>query len=293
MVVRGSSTRVSPAATPSSKPSVSHAPRSAVTSSSEASCSTGPSPRSSREAISWAPCWSRRAGAARAAGDAGRAQVRHRGGGSRVLLAPCAAAPGDRRLAGRPPTHSERHRTVGVGKTALVDRALQDLGTRVDGVLYFKADAPADGKGSDPAPRGLGGRGADHRSISVPARARGFDGSGWWERLLGDLTTTRFVIVIDDLHHVFDTKIIDPLAAAVRQLAERRRGSRFALISAPDAHGARQTEKRSRTYHRSIRSRSSRTSCRISIRSNLPMLTRFGKTRLIDSFTALGKRPPM
>ena len=27
----------------------------------------------------------------------------------------------------------------GVGKTALVDRALQDLGTRVDGVLYFKA----------------------------------------------------------------------------------------------------------------------------------------------------------
>ena len=88
----------------------------------------------------------------------------------------------------------------GVGKTALVDRALQDLGTNVDCVLYFRAERLA--AEADPVLR-MASWVAElltTRDKRERIRQADWNGLAWWERLLNDLATTRFVIVIDDLH---------------------------------------------------------------------------------------------
>jgi hypothetical protein len=176
----------------------------------------------------------------------------------------------------------------GVGKTALVDRALQDLGARVEGVLYFKAPRLRNEK--DPILRLAGWVGEvltmfDQRARVCPPD---LDGPGWWERLLSDLTTTRFVIVIDDLQVLreSDTALLASLTHAIQQLADRRGSCRLALIGSDlpdgliDARAGYVTTLRLLPF--------SWEEMWVWIRRNLPVLTRYGKGGLAEHYTLLG-----
>lgn len=179
---------------------------------------------------------------------------------------------------------------AGVGKTALVDRALQDLVTRLDCVLYFKVARLHDEK--DPVLRLAGWVGElltmfDQRPRACPPE---LDGPGWWVRLLGDLTSTRFVIVIDDLQVLREsdaaTHLLASLRGAIQQLADRRGSCRLALIGSDLPDGL-------------IDARASYVSTLkllpfswdeiwVWIRRNLPVLTRYGKAGLAEHYTQLG-----
>jgi hypothetical protein len=178
----------------------------------------------------------------------------------------------------------------GVGKTALVDRALQDLGTGLDGVLYFKATRLQ--KEKDPVLRLAGWVGEVLTMFDQRPRVRPpeIDGSGWWERLLSDLTTTRFVIVIDDLQVLREsdaaTQLLASLTRAIQQLADRRGSCRLALIGSDlpdgliDARASHVTTLRLQPF--------SWDEMWVWVRRNLPVLTRYGKAGLGDYYAQLG-----
>jgi hypothetical protein len=174
----------------------------------------------------------------------------------------------------------------GVGKTALVDRALQDLGLNVDCVLYFRATRLA--LEDDPIMRMarwvaelLNMRDQGNRKPQAD-----WDGLAWWERLLNELAGTRFVIVIDDLHLVSEEKVINGLATAIRQLAERRGSCRMALIAA--TMPATLVDPKLSYVSPLNLLPFEWDELWIWIRRNLPVLTRFGKAGLVDCYPALG-----
>lgn len=174
----------------------------------------------------------------------------------------------------------------GVGKTALVDRALQDLGTDVDCVLYFRAERLA--KEGDPAMRVAGWVAELLTTWDKRDRVRQdvWSGIEWWERLLNDLASTRFVIVIDDVHQLTDATIIAALATAVGRLAERRGNCRIALVGAEMPPGLVDPK---RAYVTPLNLMPFEwDELWVWIRRNLPVLTRFGKAGLVDCYTALG-----
>lgn len=178
----------------------------------------------------------------------------------------------------------------GVGKTALVDRALQDLGTRVDGVLYFKATRLLEEE--DPILRFAGWVGEvltmfDQRPRVCPPD---LTGPGWWERLLGDLTTSRFVIVIDDLQVLRQsgkaTELLAALTRAIQQLSDRRGSCRLALIGSDFPDGLVDTRASHVTTLRLLPF--SWEEMWVWIRRNLPVLTRYGMAGLAEHYTQLG-----
>lgn len=179
---------------------------------------------------------------------------------------------------------------LGVGKTALVDRALQDLGPRVDCVLYFKVERLLNE--SDPVLRMASWVAELLTSFDQQPRLPQdkWDGMAWWERLLSDLTTTRFVIVIDDLELLRDSDgtsaLIAPLAKAIQLLADRRGNCRLALIAAELPQGLVDPDS---LYVTALHLRPFRwEELWVWIRRNLPVLTRYGKAGLAEHYTQLG-----
>lgn len=180
--------------------------------------------------------------------------------------------------------------SAGVGKTALVDRALQDLSGQVDCVLYFKV--PRLAKEKDPVMR-LASWVAEVLT-TLDQRPRScqpeWGGAGWWERLLSDMTTTRFVIVIDDLHILREnsgaTELLAPLASAIQQLTDRRGSCRLALIGAELPDGL--VDSRA-GYVTTLKLRSfTWEEVWVWVRRNLPILTRYGKAGLAEHYTQMG-----
>jgi len=179
---------------------------------------------------------------------------------------------------------------AGVGKTALVDRALQDLVGRVDCVLYFKASRLRHEK--DPILRLAGW--ASELLTMVDQRPRacppGLDGAGWWERLLTDLTTTRFAIVIDDLQILRETesasKLLASLTSAVQQLADRRGTCRLALLGSDLPDGLVDLRAGYVTTLRLLPF--AWDELWVWIRRNFPVLFRYGKAGLAEHYTQLG-----
>ncbi len=185
------------------------------------------------------------------------------------------------------------HGPAGTGKSALVDRALQDLADRVDGVLYFRAPRLCDE--AEPIRRLAGWVGEvltmyDQRVRKFPAD---LDGPGCWERLLGELAMTRFVIVIDDLEKLYgggaDPALLQPLARAIRQLADRRGNCRIALIgSDPPLIGSNPPYDLVGLYgaHVVVQKLGALAwdEIWVWIRRNLPILTRYGKAGLAGHY---------
>ena len=119
---------------------------------------------------------------------------------------------------------------TGVGKTRLIDRALEDIGDRMDIVLYVRSDRlTAESGGADLVMAlcrwvaELLNR-TDDRSRKPPA---GWDGRAWWDRLLQDLTGKRFVIVLDDVDRLTENP---DLTWALSTMIRRRGRCRLALV---------------------------------------------------------------
>jgi len=178
---------------------------------------------------------------------------------------------------------------AGVGKTALVDRALQDLDSRVDCVLYFKAGRLAEEK--DPVLRLASWVAELLTSVDQRQRARQdeWDGASWWQRLLADLADTRFVIVIDDVHKLRPTaksRTLKRLTEAVLQLADRRGSCRIALVAPEIPAGLLD---RRLEYVSSLRLLPfTWEEVWVWIRRNLPALTRYGSVGLSEYYGLLG-----
>jgi hypothetical protein len=169
----------------------------------------------------------------------------------------------------------------------LVDRALEDLGPRIDCILYFKADRLA--KEKDPVLRLAGWVAELMTSVDQRPRQRqaDWDGFNWWQRLLGDLAEKRFVIVIDDLHRLSPkTPSLRRIAEAILQLADRRGSCRIAIV-APEIP-AQLFDNRTR-YMTSLRLQPFEwEEVWVWIRRNLPALTRYGKAGLSEYYRLLG-----
>jgi hypothetical protein len=118
----------------------------------------------------------------------------------------------------------------GVGKTRLVDRALEDIGDRVDLVLYLRSGRlAAESDDADllmPLCRWVAEM-LTRRDGRPRQPAAEWGGRAWWDRLLQDLTGQRFVIVIDDLEGLAENP---DLAWALSTLASRRARCRLALL---------------------------------------------------------------
>ena len=113
---------------------------------------------------------------------------------------------------------------------------------------------------------------------------------GWWERLLGDLTATHFIIVMDDVqvlgHSTRGTANLAPLARAIQQLADRRGSCRVALVAADLPEGLVDPRLSYVTMLRLLPF--TWAELWVWIRRNLPALTRFGKAGLAECYTQLG-----
>lgn len=115
----------------------------------------------------------------------------------------------------------------GVGKSRLLDRALEDIEDRVDFVLYTQAHRL---NVEDPVMKLcewvaelLSQRDGRPRAWSDVWKKS----ADWWDRLVQELPNERFVIVIDEIDQLESN---DKLRDALTKLADRRSLSRFALI---------------------------------------------------------------
>jgi Subtilase family/CHAT domain len=127
---------------------------------------------------------------------------------------------------------------AGVGKTLLVDRALEDIGERVDFVLYIRAGRimpPELGPDPDPNAETSGllplcefvAELLSRRDGKVRELPEGWNARRWWDnRLVQDLIAQKFVIVVDDVDTLSEQ---EDIAAALSALLGRRSRTRLAL----------------------------------------------------------------
>lgn len=181
----------------------------------------------------------------------------------------------------------------GVGKTSLIDRALDDLGNAVHCVLYFRvSDLLASAEG-DPEPvLRLCGWVAEllTQHDGLPReRPDGMAPSEWWDRLAAQAVKVRFVIVIDDVQNLDEPSnqgMADELGEALRKLTDKRGDCRLALCGTAIPERLRQK----------IRVRMARVTLLPFawdevwrwVRRNLPVLTRYGKAPLSEHYSILG-----
>jgi hypothetical protein len=170
-----------------------------------------------------------------------------------------------------------------------LDRALEDLGARVESVLYFSASRLE--QSHDPV--GLLATWVAELLTEIDGRPRrreeAWDGDAWWERLLTDLDSHQFVIVVDDAQVLSGpqnqaTRVA--VGRALRRLSERRTRSRVAVVGTEipgefiDMTGERVALVTLMPFTWDELWRW--------IRRNLPVLTRWGKVGLAPCYTRLG-----
>jgi hypothetical protein len=118
----------------------------------------------------------------------------------------------------------------GVGKTRLIDRVLEDIGDRMDIVLYVRSSRLIRESGDADLVMALCRWVAEllNRTDDKSREpAAGWDGRAWWDRLLHDLTGKRFVIVLDDVDRLTENP---NLSRALSTMVRRRGQCRLALV---------------------------------------------------------------
>ena len=175
----------------------------------------------------------------------------------------------------------------GVGKTSLIDRVLEDIGDRVDFVLYANAREILASDFPDDIVMALSSWVAellDRRDDRRRRPAEGWDGSAWWSRLAQELAGRRFVIVIDGIDELPN----DPeLGAALSALVNRRSRCRIALVGGELPPNLLDAEASERAAHVRLTPFTWDEVWRW-IRRNHPVLTRYGKAGLAAYYPRLG-----
>jgi hypothetical protein len=122
----------------------------------------------------------------------------------------------------------------GVGKTSLVDRALEDIDEHVALVFYVRGKELADV--ADPV------RSICEQVSGLLFRRDGkrrkpdanLDGIGWWSWLIEEIVDLPAAIVLDDVDRVWSHENV---RTAIRKLGERRTQARFVLIADERRYG--------------------------------------------------------
>jgi hypothetical protein len=176
---------------------------------------------------------------------------------------------------------------TGVGKTRLIDRALEDIGDRMEIVLYVRSDRLITESGGTDLVMALCRLVAEllNRNDNKSREpAAGWDGRAWWDRLLQDLTGKGFVIVLDDVDRLVENA---GLTWALSTMIKRRGRCRLALVGSELPAWLLEESARERAAFVRLTPFTWDEVWRW-IRRNHPVLTRYGTAGLAAYYPRLG-----